>query len=39
MLDLMHDDFYLETDENQHVFIHSKLIKEWWQKYGIAGTR
>lgn len=39
MLDIMSDDFYLETDENQHVFIDSKLIKEWWQKYGLAGSR
>jgi hypothetical protein len=39
MLDIMRDDFYLATDENQHVFIDSKLIKEWWRKYGIAGSR
>lgn len=39
ILDLMHDDFYLKTDEHEHVFIHSKLIKEWWRKYGIAGSR
>ena len=39
MLDIMRDDFYLVKDENQHVFIDSKLIKEWWQKYGLAGSR
>lgn len=39
MLDIMHDDFYLATNENQQVFIDSKLIKEWWRKYGIAGSR
>jgi hypothetical protein len=39
MLDIMRDDFYLVTDENQDVFIDSKLIKEWWRKYGIAGSR
>jgi len=39
MLDIMRDDFYLVKDENQHVFIDSKLIKEWWRKYGIAGSR
>ena len=39
MLDIMRDDFYLVKDENQHVFIDSKLIKEWWLKYGIAGSR
>lgn len=39
MLDIMHDDFYLVKDENQDVFIDSKLIKEWWLKYGIAGSR
>ena len=39
MLDIMRDDFYLVKDENQRVFIDSKLIKEWWCKYGIAGSR
>jgi len=39
MLDIMRDDFYLVKDENQQVFIDIKLIKEWWRKYGIAGSR
>ncbi len=39
MLEIMRDDFYLVKDENQDVFIDSKLIKEWWHKYGIAGPR
>jgi hypothetical protein len=39
MLDIMHDDFYLVTDADQHVFMGSKLIKEWWQKFDTAGSR
>jgi hypothetical protein len=39
MLEIMRDDFYLVKDEIQDVFIDSKLIKEWWRKYGIAGSR
>jgi hypothetical protein len=39
ILDIMLDDFYLATDDNQHVFIDSRLIKEWWRKYGISGSR
>jgi len=39
MLDIMGDDFYLVKDDNQNVLIGSKLIKEWWLKYGIAGSR
>ena len=39
MLDIMHDDFYLVTNANQHVFMGSKLIKEWWRKFDTAGSR
>ncbi len=39
MLEIMQDDFYLATDEKDHVFIDSKLIKEWWRKFGMAGSR
>lgn len=39
ILEIMKDDIYLAKDENDHIFIDSKLIKEWWQKHGIAGLR
>ncbi|MFZ2632784.1 MAG: hypothetical protein WA081_04960 [Desulfosalsimonadaceae bacterium] len=39
MIDIMQDDFYLAKDESQNVFIDSKLIKDWWRKHGIAGSR
>jgi hypothetical protein len=39
MMDIMQDDFYLAKDANQCVFINSKLIKDWWRKHGIAGSR
>lgn len=39
MLDIMQDDFYLSINEEQQVSINSRLIKDWWQKYGVAGLR
>ena len=39
MIHIMQDDFYLARDEEQRIFIDSKLIKDWWLKHGIAGSR
>lgn len=38
MLSLLRDDFYV-NEENDSVFIASKLLKDWWERHALTGKR
>jgi hypothetical protein len=38
MLSILQDDFYIKEDKGR-VFFTSKLIKDWWERHGLAGKR
>ena len=38
MLNILQDDFYIKEDKGT-VFFTSKLLKDWWERHGLAGKR
>jgi len=38
MRSILQDDFYIKEDKDR-VFFTSKLLKDWWERHGLAGKR